>query len=107
MNHNAGGSFLSPETLDAIIDIFVEEAPQQVLAIEEALARHDFETISSISHKLRGSTEFLGTSTIAARATDVENAAKLGDTGQLESCVPRLLVEVRALLEKLNEAESG
>ena len=107
MNQNTGGSFLSAETLDAIIDIFVEEAPQQVLAIEEALARHDFETVGSISHKLRGSTEFLGTSTIASLATDVENAAKLGDVGQLESRVPKLLAEVRVLLEKLNTAETG
>jgi HPt (histidine-containing phosphotransfer) domain-containing protein len=107
MNQRPGGSFLSPETLDAIIQIFVEDAPQQMRDIQAALANGDHQTLAAISHKLRGATEFLGTSAISSLATSVEHAAKDGDESKLEKTVPELVVEVRMLLDQLDAAESG
>ena len=106
MNQRPGGSFLSPETLDAIIDIFVEDAPQQIEDIQAALEQGDHQALAHISHKLRGSTEFLGTSSISSLATGVESAAKNGDDAQLKALVPELVMEVRMLLEQLDAAEA-
>ena len=105
MNQNAGGSFLSPETLDAIIQMFTEDAPGLVAGLQAALERQDHRALAQISHKLRGSTEFLGTSGISSLAAAVEHAAKQGDDGELAAQVPALIAEVLGLLNELQAAE--
>ena len=106
MNQRPNGSFLSAETLAAIIDIFVEDAPRQIESIQAAMEHSDHQTVEKISHKLRGSTEFLGTSGISSLAAAVEEAAILGDTQRLKSVVPGLTAEVQLLLDQLVAAES-
>lgn len=105
MNQNAGGSFLSPETLDAIIIMFIEDAPGQMAGLRAALERQDHQALAQISHKLRGSTEFLGTSGISSLAAAVEHAAKHCDDGELAVQVPALIAEVQGLLDELQAAE--
>lgn len=106
MNQTPGGSFLSPETLDAIIEIFIEDTPEQLRDIHAALECHDHETLGAISHKLRGSTEFLGASAISSLATDVENAVQARDRERLKIRTPQLIAAVQLLLDQLLAADT-
>lgn len=105
MNQFAGESFLNPETLDAIIEMFFEDGPMQVTALQQALQRHDYKTLAEVSHNLLGSTEFLGTSAISSLAAAVESSAKQENSDELLVRVPALVAEVQKLLNELHAAE--
>ena len=92
---------LSPSLLDSILELFIEEAPQQIADLQAAFDNNDFEGLKTISHKIRGSAGFLGTNLISVLASEVETAVMDGETGQAVSSAADLLTEMRKLLVQL------
>ena len=94
-------SELAPEILDAIIELFMEDAPRQIAKLQAVLKSGDCAELQHISHQLRGSYEFLGTTSISSLAATVENASKRGELDQAVEIAKKLLQEMQKLHSKL------
>lgn len=94
-----------PGLLDTIIDLFHDDAPKQIGELQVALQRGDCDKLRAVSHKVRGSSDVLGTSSISALAAAVEEAAKRGDLEQAAESVPKLVKELQELLTELTGAD--
>ena len=98
-------SELPPELLDTIVELFLEDAPKQIEELQTALTSGDGVKLQLISHKLRGTYEFLGTTSIAALASSVEKASKRGAVDQAAEFATKLLEEMQNLLTHLTTME--
>lgn len=93
------------ETLDALelsdlLDLYVQQAAQQVDALAFALDRADAGAVFKLSHSLKGSSSALGATLVAHAARRLGDAATLGDL----SCGVELLDALRHAIEVTNEA---
>lgn len=66
----------SPNILARIIAIYVDQAPESVEAILQAVAEQDFETIRTTAHSLKSSSTYVGANDFAARMANIEKAAR-------------------------------
>lgn len=64
-----------PEMLD-LIQMFIDELPERMAAIEQALTAADFETATTLSHQMKGAAGGYGFPTITDAAAEVEVAAR-------------------------------
>lgn len=64
-----------PDMLD-IVEMFVDELPDRVASLQKALAESDIQTLTSISHQLKGAAGGYGFGIITDAAAELEQAAK-------------------------------
>ena len=89
-----------PNFQDTVIDQFLEKVPRDIAHLHKALRREDLAELQGISHRLRGSTAFLGASSLSTRAQALERAAR---DGYLVLAI-RLTRELIRELQKLTAA---
>ncbi len=78
----------SDEDMVELVEMFVEELPDRVSAMEKALAEQDFETLAGLTHQLKGAAGGYGFPTITAAAKEAELTSKAaGDLEKLASDV--------------------
>jgi HPt (histidine-containing phosphotransfer) domain-containing protein len=68
----------SDEFIVDSIGMFLEQTPQLLEAIENAIKAHDWATASSVSHKLKPNLGFFGMPQSQATIQEVELASKAG-----------------------------
>lgn len=90
-----------PGLLETVIGLFLEDAPLQIAELQAALQSGDCDRLQAVSHKIRGSSDILGTTSLSDRARAVEEAAKCGDFEQAGEHVPKLVEELQRLLTDL------
>jgi HPt (histidine-containing phosphotransfer) domain-containing protein len=77
-----------PDLAD-LVDLFVEEIPGRVRAMEEALARLDWEMLRTLTHQMSGAAGSYGFHGLTSYARNLENAActhnQLAATAALEA----------------------
>jgi two-component system sensor histidine kinase/response regulator len=95
------GLGLDPELLEPVIEAFFEDIPKQISDLEAAIESRDCKKLGAISHKLRGSSEILGTTSISSLAFTVEQASQRGDVERATVLAPKLLAEMQRLLTEL------
>ncbi|MFH1420039.1 MAG: Hpt domain-containing protein [Planctomycetota bacterium] len=59
-----------------LIEMFVDELPDRVGAIEQTLTEQDFDTLKSLAHQLKGAAGGYGFPTITDAAKAIEATAK-------------------------------
>jgi len=74
-----------------LIEMFVDELPDRVDAIERTLSQQDFDALRSLTHQLKGAAGGYGFPTITDAAKAIETTAKT--TGGIE----KLTKEVESL----------
>jgi HPt (histidine-containing phosphotransfer) domain-containing protein len=80
-----------PDMVD-LVEMFVDEMPERVSTIEEAVRNTDRELLTSLSHQLKGSAGGYGFSTITEAAGEVEKLAKTEqDLSEIEGAITELL----------------
>ena len=92
-----------PDPLVELIDLFLQEAPTKLEAMEQAIQRNDLQSLGQIlsaATGLMGSAGNLGARGLAALADEVVQAAK---TGLLADAVP-VLARARQEFERVREA---
>ena len=94
-------SELDPELLDTIVELFLEDAPKQIEELQTVLTSGNGVKLQLISHKLRGTYEFLGTTSISALASSVEKACKRGEFDKAAEFATKLLEEIQNLQTNL------
>jgi HPt (histidine-containing phosphotransfer) domain-containing protein len=83
-----------------IAEIFLDEVPQQLAALQAAQDSGDLETLRAAAHKLKGSVATFAAKDALTAAKTLEQACKDGDTGQ----VPALASTVRTETARLTTA---
>lgn len=94
-----------PGLLDKVIDLFLEDAPKHIAELQAALQDKNSDILRAISHKIRGSADVLGTTSISALAMAVEEAAKSGNFEQANELTPKLVKMLQGLLIDLAKAD--
>lgn len=68
-----------PELLAELIELFLEDAPQRLSALEEALHGADGDGVRDAAHGLKSSAANLGAAILSRVCSDLELAARRGD----------------------------
>jgi HPt (histidine-containing phosphotransfer) domain-containing protein len=62
--------------IDRLIDVFLEDTPRIISALEDAAARPDFDALRDAAHSLKSSSANLGAIALSAAAKRVEMGAR-------------------------------
>jgi len=96
--HPSGGTPLRSELSDdpemvELIELFIEELPNRIEAIGQALSSGDWSELSRLAHQLRGAGAGYGFEPISDSAASLEDTTELGGEPDLEAiraCVSEL-----------------
>lgn len=98
---NGRGENASPagaaEITDRVVERFLEDIPDIVTRLEQAIACGDMAEIERISHQLRGTASVVGASRLSARARELEFASSKGDPEQSTTLASQLVRELQKL----------
>ena len=92
------------EFLTELIDTYLVDAPKQLAALRDALARGDQESCTRAAHTLKSSSAYLGAVDFADLAKSLELASRAGRMKEMEQEVRQLESDYRpiqAILENL------
>lgn len=76
----------STEFLLEMITIFLNQTPEYLSQIEQAIALKDWQTVAEISHKIRPTFAFIGAEDAKEAMAKIEHAARSGEN--LEGIAP-------------------
>jgi CheY-like chemotaxis protein len=102
-----------PDPLAELIDLFLQEAPEQVQLLETAVAQNDHTSLArtfSAASRLKGSASNLGARILAALCDEIEQTARnwsLADIPPLIDRVRHEFARVREALEKIKGNNPG
>jgi len=103
-----------PDPLAEIIDLFLQEAPAQLEAMRQAIAKNEMTAMArtiSAATALKGSAGNLGARSLAALCDEIEQAAKAGFLADAVPVLDKAIAEfarVRDTLDKIkSEATAG
>jgi signal transduction histidine kinase/CheY-like chemotaxis protein len=88
------------EFVHALVELFVDDAPNRLQALRTAVAAHDVEALAHGAHALTGSASTLGALDLAQHARELDHAAQRGE-GDLPARVEQLALEVGAVCTRL------
>ncbi|HEY3841559.1 MAG TPA: Hpt domain-containing protein [Bryobacteraceae bacterium] len=89
------------ELLNHLIDLFLEDAPQAIADLHQALAAADAPAIARLAHTIRGTGGYFGAHRFQALCGTIEVAGRTGDLAPvagLLACASRELQEVTSAL---------
>ncbi|WP_246064780.1 hybrid sensor histidine kinase/response regulator [Pseudoluteimonas lycopersici] len=96
--------------LDRLIRVFLDDAPRQIAALEEAAVAPDFEALREHAHSLKSSSANLGAMQLSAAAKRVELGARTGTLDRPAVEVAKIAWEFKrardVLLDALPRAEA-
>lgn len=84
---SAGGD---PELLHELAQLFLDDCPQRLSALRDALARRDRSALETAAHTLKGSAGYIGASDVFAAAAEVEAIARSGDLADADAACAKL-----------------
>jgi signal transduction histidine kinase/DNA-binding response OmpR family regulator len=88
------------ETASAILDMFLEDLPQQIEAMQRQLAAGDTLASGMTAHSIKGAAANVGAERLRQRAQSMEEAAKRSDLEALRQAMP----DLNACCEELRDA---
>lgn len=88
---------------DRVVERFLEDIPDIVTRLEQAIACGNVAEIERISHQFRGTASVVGASKLSVRAQELELASRKGDLEQALKLALQLVQE----LQKLTNAMMG
>ncbi len=89
--------------LNKSVSLFQQSAPEQVEALEKALAEQDSAKLHSIAHSLKSSCANLGALKLAAYAESIETISKQGFTDNVAKPLTSLKTELPKIIIALNK----
>jgi HPt (histidine-containing phosphotransfer) domain-containing protein len=89
------------DLMGEIIDLFLAEAPGQILEMSEALAAPDFDLLARVAHTIKGSFATLRAGQARRHAQQLETAAKACDATQCSQTLAALKYDLELLEPEL------
>ncbi|HSX21016.1 MAG TPA: Hpt domain-containing protein [Gammaproteobacteria bacterium] len=94
------------ESLDSIIDLYIQDVPNDIAAMQQALAKNDLQTVHRLAHSLKSSSANLGAMQASALAADLEHRIADGEanTGSIAASIAKFATcfdQTRSMLKNL------
>ncbi len=93
----------SEETLDELVEIFLEQWPQMMDEIEQGVARADHALLRRAAHTLKGSAAIFGARRVANASDDLSQMGKEGQLDGAEMALRELQDEMDRLVPELQQ----
>ncbi|MDD2814900.1 MAG: PAS domain S-box protein [Thiotrichaceae bacterium] len=87
--------------IERLIDLYLQEVPNYIKAVHQAVESEDYETLYMAAHKLKGSSVNMGASQIVQLCLELETAARshsLIQARSLAACLSPVLIQLKAAL---------
>ncbi len=92
------------EFVFSVISVFLEEVPEDLEALEQAIAARNFEQIGKMAHKIKPNVDLLGMEQTRANAYDLEQLGKnSGSMDEIEAKFPLLKKDVEQVMSELRK----
>jgi histidine phosphotransfer protein HptB len=86
-----------PDLIVELIDLFLEDTPRRVAAMQEALANSDDRLLAREAHALKGSSSTLGATQVAESCAELELLARAASLQKFAIVLDRLEQELTSL----------
>jgi len=88
----------------SVISVFLEEVPQDLEALEKAIAEGDYESTYKLAHKIKPNVDLLGMEQTRAVALEIENLGKdAANKDQIEARFPILKQDILQVISELQK----
>ncbi len=91
------------EIIQEIIDIFLEEAPERLTALQTALASGSYDGVDRVAHSLANTSGTLKAELTLELSRAVENAVRTGNEHELDALLPQLIDSLSEVITKVRE----
>ncbi len=92
------------EFVFSVISVFLEEVPEDLAALENAIAAKNFEQIGKLAHKIKPNVDLLGMEQTRANAYDLEQLGKKsGSLDEINAKFPLLKKDIEQVIEELRK----
>jgi len=91
----------APDLLGRIIDVFVEQTPLGVEAIDEACVSGDLETVRNSAHAIKSSAAYVGATQFSKRMANIESAAREDNLAACQQLADGLMDHAQTVLDEL------
>jgi len=102
---------LSPEGgnefLKELVDIYLQDTPERLTELDQALARQDAPTVTRAAHTIKGSSSNFGARELARLALEIELSGKAANLAAAAAAAPGLKAEYQRVAEALTQISSG
>lgn len=82
-----------PDVLAEILNLFLEEVPKKILALQTALSDGDAHEVGRAAHSLKGSSGNIGADSLFDVSRRIDDLAKAGDLAGVGPLIPTLTSE--------------
>ena len=89
-----------------LVQVFLEEVPEQLNSIQQGLAAADFEVIERAAHTLKGELVYLGLSEIAEKASALEHQGREGNLEAAAGLFPDFKTQLLTIAAAMQEDQS-
>jgi len=97
-----GGEFVRE-----LIGIYLQDTPQRVAEIEQALTTQDAAIVMRAAHSIKGSSGNFGANRLAQLAAEIEQQGKLGNLADSPGCCARLKADYALVAAALTRISQG
>ena len=88
----------------SVVSVFLEEVPEDLAALESAIASENFEQIGKMAHKIKPNVDLLGMEQTRANAYDLEKLGKAsGSLDEIKMKFPLLKKDVEQVISELQK----
>jgi HPt (histidine-containing phosphotransfer) domain-containing protein len=91
-----------PNFLRELIELFLQDVPQRLQDLEQALARGDAPTLARAAHTIKGSSSNFGAARLCKLAQEIESEGKSGNLAAVGGGITELRAEFSRVTEALN-----
>lgn len=90
-----------PDIIQEIIDIFLEEAPERLTALQQACESGSYEGVDRTAHSLANTSGTLKAEETLELSRAVESAVRSGKESELETLLPQLIDSLGEVITKV------
>ena len=90
--------------INSVISVFLEEVPQDLNGLEEALENEDYNQVYQLAHKIKPNVDLLGMEQTRAAALEIETLAKNeANMAEIKGFFPSLKKDVEQVVSELQK----
>lgn len=90
--------------INSVITVFLEEVPEDLQSLENALNAKDYEQVYKMAHKIKPNVDLLGMEQTRAIALEIENLGKQeANMAEIEKRFPMLKTDINQVVSELKK----
>lgn len=90
--------------IHSVIAVFLEEVPQDLSELEQAIAHRNYDSVYKLAHKIKPNVDLLGMEQTRAIALEIETLGKSeSNMSQIEDRFPVLKKDVEQVISELHK----